>query len=71
MGAAGWIRDRLEDVLPTGVPLSYVGRPRRASPGEGHAAEHRVEQERLLRDALAMPTVRACTAVTLQEQRCA
>jgi 2-oxoglutarate dehydrogenase E1 component len=73
MGAAGWIRHRLEEVVPAGLPLCYVGRPRRASPSEGEAAEHRVEQERIIRDALAMPTVRAFAAPepALPEQRCA
>jgi 2-oxoglutarate dehydrogenase complex dehydrogenase (E1) component-like enzyme len=35
-----------------GRPWEYVGRPPRASPSEGYAGSHRVEQERIVIDAL-------------------
>ncbi len=43
---------RLPDLLPEGVELSYVGRPERASPGEGYSGAHAHEQERIVLAAL-------------------
>ncbi|MEX0993267.1 MAG: multifunctional oxoglutarate decarboxylase/oxoglutarate dehydrogenase thiamine pyrophosphate-binding subunit/dihydrolipoyllysine-residue succinyltransferase subunit [Solirubrobacterales bacterium] len=40
------------DLIPEGIDLAYVGRPYRASPGEGYPADHGLEQERILREAL-------------------
>ncbi len=52
MGAWRSIRHRLEAAAPDGVPVSYVGRPWRASPSEGYPTAHRVEQDRIVREAL-------------------
>ena len=52
MGAWRSIRHRLEDALPHGVPLRYVGRPWRASPSEGYPTAHLAEQDRIVREAL-------------------
>jgi 2-oxoglutarate dehydrogenase E1 component len=52
MGAYRSIRHRLEDALPAGVPLRYVGRPWRASPSEGYPTAHLAEQERIVLEAL-------------------
>ncbi len=52
MGAYRSIRHRLEDALPPGVPLRYVGRPWRASPSEGYPTAHAIEQDRIVREAL-------------------
>ena len=52
MGAAKVMLRRLPEVLPEGVELGYVGRPTRASPGEGYAAAHASEQERIVLTAL-------------------
>ncbi|MGE5281134.1 MAG: multifunctional oxoglutarate decarboxylase/oxoglutarate dehydrogenase thiamine pyrophosphate-binding subunit/dihydrolipoyllysine-residue succinyltransferase subunit [Chloroflexota bacterium] len=54
----GWkvMSRRLPDVLPEGVKLGYVGRPIRASPGEGYAATHVREQERIVLTALTPGT---------------
>jgi 2-oxoglutarate dehydrogenase E1 component len=54
MGAYRSIRHRLEDALPTGVPLRYVGRTWRASPSEGYPAAHLAEQERIVSEALGL-----------------
>jgi len=43
---------RLPDLLPEGVELGYVGRPTRASPGEGYSVAHAREQERIVLTAL-------------------
>jgi multifunctional 2-oxoglutarate metabolism enzyme len=52
MGAWSVMWRRLPELLPDGVKLSYVGRPQRASPGEGYPAAHRSEQERIVLTAL-------------------
>jgi 2-oxoglutarate dehydrogenase E1 component len=53
MGAWRAIRHRLEEALPEGVTLRYVGRPWRASPSEGYPTAHLKEQDRIVREALA------------------
>ncbi len=56
MGAWRTIRHRLEDALPPGATLRYVGRPWRASPSEGYPTAHLHEQDRIVRDALTEPS---------------
>jgi len=53
MGAWRAIRHRLEEALPEGVTLRFVGRPWRASPSEGYPTAHLREQDRILREALS------------------
>ncbi len=53
MGAWRSIRHRLEEALPPGVPLRYVGRAWRASPSEGYPTAHLREQDRIARAALS------------------
>jgi 2-oxoglutarate dehydrogenase E1 component len=52
MGAWRTIRHRLEAAAPDGVAVRYAGRPWRASPSEGYPTAHRVEQDRIVREAL-------------------
>ena len=52
MGAWKVMSRRLPDLLPEGVELGYVGRPTRASPGEGYSVAHAREQERIVLTAL-------------------
>jgi 2-oxoglutarate dehydrogenase E1 component len=52
MGPWRAIRHRLEETLPEGVRLHFVGRPWRASPSEGYPTAHLREQERIVREAL-------------------
>jgi 2-oxoglutarate dehydrogenase E1 component len=52
MGAWKVMSRRLPDLLPEGVGLDYVGRPTRASPGEGYSVAHAREQERIVLTAL-------------------
>jgi 2-oxoglutarate decarboxylase len=52
MGCWKVMSRRLPDVLPEGVALDYVGRPTRASPGEGYSVAHAREQERIVLTAL-------------------
>jgi 2-oxoglutarate decarboxylase len=52
MGCWKVMSRRLPDILPEGVELGYVGRPTRASPGEGYSVAHAREQERIVLTAL-------------------
>jgi 2-oxoglutarate dehydrogenase E1 component len=52
MGCWKVMSRRLPDLLPEGVELGYVGRPIRASPGEGYSVAHAREQERIVLTAL-------------------
>jgi 2-oxoglutarate dehydrogenase E1 component len=52
MGAWSVMQRRMPELLPEGVVLGYVGRPPRASPGEGYAVAHTKEQERIVLTAL-------------------
>ncbi|HEU5142751.1 MAG TPA: multifunctional oxoglutarate decarboxylase/oxoglutarate dehydrogenase thiamine pyrophosphate-binding subunit/dihydrolipoyllysine-residue succinyltransferase subunit, partial [Solirubrobacterales bacterium] len=52
MGAWKVMSRRLPEILPEGVELGYVGRPTRASPGEGYSVAHAREQERIVLTAL-------------------
>jgi multifunctional 2-oxoglutarate metabolism enzyme len=52
MGAWKVMSRRMPDLLPEGVELGYIGRPERASPGEGYTGAHALEQERIVLSAL-------------------
>ncbi|HZO35442.1 MAG TPA: multifunctional oxoglutarate decarboxylase/oxoglutarate dehydrogenase thiamine pyrophosphate-binding subunit/dihydrolipoyllysine-residue succinyltransferase subunit, partial [Solirubrobacteraceae bacterium] len=54
MGARAYMSPRLMQTLPDHLSIGYVGRPERASPGEGYPAAHTLEQTRILRTALDM-----------------
>jgi 2-oxoglutarate dehydrogenase E1 component len=56
MGARRFMftRNRERELVPEGVKLEYIGREYRASPGEGYPAAHRLEQERIVREALSV-----------------
>ncbi len=53
MGAWDSVEPRLAELLPAGARLRVVARPRSASPAEGSAARHAVEQAALIDAALA------------------
>jgi 2-oxoglutarate dehydrogenase E1 component len=52
MGAWKVMSRRFPDIVPEGVDLTYIGRPGRASPGEGYSGAHALEQERIVLTAL-------------------
>jgi multifunctional 2-oxoglutarate metabolism enzyme len=52
MGARAHMSPRLMQVMPPQLKFGYVGRPERASPGEGYPAAHVGEQDRIIRTAL-------------------
>jgi 2-oxoglutarate dehydrogenase E1 component len=51
-GARAHMSPRLMQILPEHIAFGYVGRPERASPGEGYPVAHVAEQNRILRTAL-------------------
>ncbi len=54
MGAWRYVRARFENELQKGQSLSYVGRDPSASPAAGSAKLHNAEQEKVVKDALAV-----------------
>ena len=52
MGARAHMSPRLLHILPAPLEFGYVGRPERASPGEGYPAAHTASQTRIIRTAL-------------------
>jgi 2-oxoglutarate decarboxylase len=52
MGARAHMSPRLMHILPDTLEFGYVGRPERASTGEGYPAAHTLEQTRVIRTAL-------------------
>jgi 2-oxoglutarate dehydrogenase E1 component len=52
MGARAHMFPRLMQILPEPLRFGYVGRPERASPGEGYPAAHVEEQSRIIETAL-------------------
>ncbi|HEX6538222.1 MAG TPA: multifunctional oxoglutarate decarboxylase/oxoglutarate dehydrogenase thiamine pyrophosphate-binding subunit/dihydrolipoyllysine-residue succinyltransferase subunit [Candidatus Dormibacteraeota bacterium] len=53
MGAWPHVEEQLALRRPLHVHWDYIGRPRRASPSEGYTGSHKLEQERILTEALA------------------
>ena len=52
MGARAHMAPRLMQIMPDHIHFGYIGRPERASPGEGYPAAHVAEQSRIIRTAL-------------------
>ncbi len=52
MGARAHMSPRLLQILPERLRFGYIGRPERASPGEGYPAAHVEEQSRIISTAL-------------------
>ena len=52
MGARSHMFPRLMQIMPPEIHFGYVGRPERASPGEGYPAAHMAEQNRILTTAI-------------------
>jgi 2-oxoglutarate dehydrogenase E1 component len=54
-GAWSYVAPLLRVSAGTALEMPYIGRPERASPAEGYASDHAVEQGRILDAALTMP----------------
>jgi multifunctional 2-oxoglutarate metabolism enzyme len=52
MGARAHMSARLRQILSEPLEFGYIGRPERASPGEGYPVAHALEQERIVHTAL-------------------
>jgi 2-oxoglutarate dehydrogenase E1 component len=52
MGARAHMNARVQQVMSPDLLYGYIGRPERASPGEGYPAAHAMEQSRIVRTAL-------------------
>ena len=52
MGAWSYVNQMLPGLLRGTFPWSCISRPVSASPATGSASRHKLEQERLVRDAL-------------------
>src|SRR5690606_16499250 len=63
MGAWTYINDKLREIS-NGVPVSYIGRPERASPAEGAADLHAAEQKRVVEAAFTgAPTAKTSKSI--------
>ncbi len=52
VGARAHMFPRLMQIMPREIHFGFIGRPERASPGEGYPAAHIKEQSRIVRTAL-------------------
>ena len=52
MGARAHMFPRLMQIMPDEIHFGYIGRPERASPGEGYPAAHITEQNRIVSTAI-------------------
>lgn len=48
MGGWSHVAPYLQEIVPDGVNLNYIGRPDRSSPSEGDPTAHRIEQKRIV-----------------------
>jgi 2-oxoglutarate dehydrogenase E1 component len=69
MGARAHMSPRMLHILPSHLEFGYVGRPERASPGEGYPAAHTVEQTRIIRTALDVSNPVSVNPVKLPGER--
>ncbi len=69
MGARAHMSPRMLHILPSHLEFGYVGRPERASPGEGYPAAHTVEQNRIIRTALEVSTPISVNPVKMPGER--
>ncbi len=53
MGARAHMSPRLMQILPRELSFGYIGRPERASPGEGYPIAHALAQDGFIRTALS------------------
>ena len=61
MGAWTFVAPRLRAAVGNAIPVTYIGRPERASPAEGYQASHQREQSRLVAEVLGRPAAARAT----------
>ena len=54
MGAWDWVRGQLEETIAERFSLRFIGRVRSASPSEGSAAWHQINQRKLVDEAFTL-----------------
>jgi 2-oxoglutarate dehydrogenase E1 component len=54
MGAWDWIRGQLEEVIEDRCSMRFIGRARSASPSEGSAAWHQINQRKIVEEAFTL-----------------
>jgi 2-oxoglutarate dehydrogenase E1 component len=54
MGAWDWIRGQLEELIEDRCAMRFVGRARSASPSEGSAAWHQINQRKIVEEAFTL-----------------
>jgi 2-oxoglutarate dehydrogenase E1 component len=52
MGAWSFVEPLIKEIAPSGAEVSYIGRRRRSSPAEGDPNVHKLEQARIIHEAL-------------------
>lgn len=52
MGAWTFVEPRINEAAPNGINVTYIGRRRRSSPAEGDPNIHKLEQARIVNEAL-------------------
>ncbi|PLR98806.1 2-oxoglutarate dehydrogenase E1 component [Bacillus sp. T33-2] len=55
MGAWTFVEPRINEAAPNSIRVSYIGRRRRSSPAEGEPDIHKLEQARIVIEALSKP----------------
>jgi 2-oxoglutarate dehydrogenase E1 component len=52
MGAWNFVEPRINEIVPNGIRVNYIGRRRRSSPAEGDPNVHKLDQSKILHTAL-------------------
>ena len=68
MGAWAFIRPLLEELIGDRCPLRYIGRVRSASPSEGSAAWHQLNQKALIEQAFDLDSHASVPSLVLSKQ---
>jgi len=68
MGAWAFIRPQLEELIGDRCPLRYIGRARSASPSEGSAAWHQLNQKTLIEQAFDLDSHASVPSLVLSKQ---
>jgi 2-oxoglutarate dehydrogenase E1 component len=68
MGAWAFVRPLLEELIGNRCPLRYIGRARSASPSEGSAAWHHLNQKALVEQAFDLDSHASVPSLVLSKQ---
>jgi len=68
MGAWGFVRPLLDELIGDRCPLRYIGRVRSSSPAEGSAAWHHLNQKALVEQAFDLKSHASEPSLVLSKQ---